>query len=433
MAYVPIYNDNSYAGVQWQDEAAKPFAFQPIDQSFQGKSVKLWGSLPYTIQGPNDPVMQALQAWDAKIPADQLGQYFTDPRSLQIAQQVYQNTDAQNTAARNDNSLTHDAWKAFGSFLASGLGANYFLGAGAGAGAGAGDGVGLASGGGTVAGGGLAPGASPFLSGLDAGAVAGADYTGAAGLGAAGGGGMDFLTGIGDPFTGFSGDVSLADLEMGGEGGGLFGNTGGLDLSGLAGNDIPGYGSVTPGMTPQPASLGFQAGNLWDSIKQYGGSGLNALKGLLSGNASGGGTGLFGNGGGGLDTALALTPALAAIAYARNQGPLDTSRLTSSYDQFDPNALAYQYDQNTGLGRRGLESSLQRRGVMGSSFGNQDLTNFGATRDLGRQSLISAGMAQRAGIANDIFKADATDRALKNQLYGSALYSIGNIFGGSRR
>lgn len=175
MAYEPYYLDNSYAGVREvpDNPTPQPFSFQAIDPSFQGKQVTLWGSLPYTIQGPNDPVMQALQAWDAKIPAEELGKYFTDPRTLRIAQQVYQNTDAQNTAARNDNSLTRDAWKAFGGFALGGLGAN-FLGA-----TGAGEGAGLASGGGTAALGGGAEGAS--LLGPATGAVEAAPVIGGAG------------------------------------------------------------------------------------------------------------------------------------------------------------------------------------------------------------------------------------------------------------
>jgi hypothetical protein len=170
---------------------------------------------------------------------------------------------------------------------------------------------------------------------------------------------------------------------------------------------------------------------LWDTIKSYGASGANALKSVFGGNASGGGTSLLG-GGSGYDTAAALIPTLAAINYAKNQNPFDTSRLESVYNQFNPNALAYQYDQNTSAGRNALNSSLSQRGVMGSSFGNMDLSNYNTNRDLGRQSLINQGFGQQASVANQILQAQVQDRALKNQLYGSALYSIGNIFGGKR-
>jgi hypothetical protein len=130
------------------------------------------------------------------------------------------------------------------------------------------------------------------------------------------------------------------------------------------------------------------------------------------------------------NTAAALAPIIAAIAYAKNQGPFDTSRLTSTYDQFQPDALAYEYDQNTDAGRNALTSSLTNRGVMGSSFGNMDLTNFQTTRDLGRRSLVNQGLAVRGGLANNILEAQVKERQLKNQLYGTSLLALGNVFGG---
>jgi hypothetical protein len=130
------------------------------------------------------------------------------------------------------------------------------------------------------------------------------------------------------------------------------------------------------------------------------------------------------------NTAAALAPIIAAIAYAKNQGPFDTSRLTSTYDQFEPDALAYDFDQNTNAGRNALTSSLTNRGVMGSSFGNMDLTNFQTTRDLGRRSLVNQGLAVRGGLANNILEAQVKERQLKNQLYGTSLLALGNVFGG---
>jgi hypothetical protein len=130
------------------------------------------------------------------------------------------------------------------------------------------------------------------------------------------------------------------------------------------------------------------------------------------------------------NTAAALAPIIAAIAYAKNQGPFDTSRLTSTYDQFEPDALAYEFDQNTNAGRNALTSSLTNRGVMGSSFGNMDLTNFQTTRDLGRRSLVNQGLAVRGGLANNILEAQVKERQLKNQLYGTSLLALGNVFGG---
>lgn len=133
------------------------------------------------------------------------------------------------------------------------------------------------------------------------------------------------------------------------------------------------------------------------------------------------------------DTALALAPILAAIAYAQNQGGFNTGRLESTYDQFEPNAMAYEYDQNTLRGREGLTSSLTNRGVMGSSFGNMDIANFNTARDLGRRSLINHGLTGRGDVAKSILDAEIKQRALKNQLYGTSLLALGNVFGGNNK
>jgi hypothetical protein len=219
-------------------------------------------------------------------------------------------------------------------------------------------------------------------------------------------------------------DIGMGDVPgYGGEiGGGLSGGDPFADLYGAFG-DVPGYGAVTPDMVMEPASGGFL-----DLLRQYGGKAISGLDSLF-GNASGGASRLL-PGGGGFDTALATAPILAAINYARNQGPFDTSRLTSTYDQFAPESLAFEYDQNTARGRNALTSSLTNRGVMGSSFGNADLTNFQTSRDLGRRSLVNQGLAQRGNLAATLLDAQIKERGLKNDLYGRSLLALGNVFGG---
>jgi hypothetical protein len=199
-----------------------------------------------------------------------------------------------------------------------------------------------------------------------------------------------------------------------------------------------GLKEVAPGRWEAPGIPGSSMSAM-DWIK-YGSNllGGNSLGGVLSGAAGALGSqssglfgSLFGSGiGGVLDKAAASAPVLAAIQYARNQDPFDTSRLTSLYDSYNPSAMAFEYDQNTARGRDSLTSSLTNRGVMGSSFGNADITNFNTTRDLGRQSLINQGLGQRAGIAGQILDADVKARQMKNQLYGSSLLALGNVFGG---
>jgi hypothetical protein len=149
---------------------------------------------------------------------------------------------------------------------------------------------------------------------------------------------------------------------------------------------------------------------------------------LLGSTAGGGANGLLSSLGGGsnglLGTLASVAPSLAAIAYARNQNPFDTSRLQSLYSQYNPEAQASQYDVNTGLGRTKLTSDLARRGVSGSSFGDQSLTNFNTARDLGRASLINQGVGTQAGIAGQILGADVSSQQMKNDLYGRALLAL---------
>ncbi len=155
---------------------------------------------------------------------------------------------------------------------------------------------------------------------------------------------------------------------------------------------------------------------------------LNSLKNLFGGS---GGTGvnlggLLGGGGIGdlLSKGLAVAPSLAAINYARNQTPFDTSKLESIYGQYSPSGQTFQYDQASGAGRGQLASNLERRGIMGSSFGDQSIANYDTTRTLGRNALLNQGATTQANIANSIIAAQAKDRELKNTLYGSALYAL---------
>lgn len=311
-------------------------------------------------------------------------------------------------------------------------------------------------------------------------------------LGAGAAAGIGYLSGgfgLGDlwsQFGGFGGDGITSTMASGANptqvaGTSFFeGATPGLDLgpnnlwSGAyeyAGNpslvaDAVGTGSA-PWWQGLPGTAGLEklgtgapyadvlneGSGLWDTLtrgaKSLFGSGAASTAGSLFGTGgntgglfgslfgTGGNTGglfssLFGNGGMGsfFDKAAASAPVLAAIQYARNQSPLDTGKLEGLYGSFDPNALAFGYDQNTVAGRESLTSGLTSRGVMGSSFGNNDITNFNTTRDLGRSALVNQGMGQRADIAKAIMDANFKSQQLKNNLYGSSLLALGNVFGG---
>lgn len=194
----------------------------------------------------------------------------------------------------------------------------------------------------------------------------------------------------------------------------------------LSGGDI-GTGALSSAFNlGGGASIGSGGGFLDSILKAITPGPGDLTKLLLGTNASGGSNSIFDLFGdkGLLGTGLGAAPALAAINYAKNTSPFDTSRLESLYSQFDPSAQAFQYDTNTGLGRERLTSNLARRGVSGSSFGNADLTNFNTTRDLGRQALLNQGVGTQANIATSIIDTQAKDRALKNQLYSAALLAL---------
>lgn len=260
----------------------------------------------------------------------------------------------------------------------------------------------------------------------------------AGGLGAdaMSGGGMDWWTELGLTAD----DVGMSSgIDMSGFGGDFSAEAFGgpqYDMSGFGGDfsadafggqqyDMTGFGSdfdVGP-MTGSTSSVDPQ----WMQLaKQYGPQVASAVKSLASK------AGAAISGAGGWDTAAALAPILAGIGYAKNQGPFDTSRFESLYSQFNPNALAGSYDQNTSLGRSSLESGLAARGLSGSTFGNDSLTNFNTARDVGRAELISKGSLGAASLASPILDAQIKERALKNDLYGRALYAVGNVFGGRR-
>lgn len=231
-----------------------------------------------------------------------------------------------------------------------------------------------------------------------------------------------------------------------------------------ASNYVPGVGYLTEGDFPLPSTTaqdilgdgantiygpGGFTGAVYSPSNGWNGSDASAiLKGILSGS-SGLGSGIPGMGGtstgsggfripgtsgnGSIDWAgklLGAAPIIGALGYASGQGDFDTSRLEDIYGKYSPNAAATAYDLNTGIGRQALNDSLTRRGVAGSSFGNFDLGNYDTTRELGRNQLISQAAGAQAGIAGTILDAQVKARQQKNQLYGSALNALGNVFRG---
>lgn len=175
--------------------------------------------------------------------------------------------------------------------------------------------------------------------------------------------------------------------------------------------------------------LGFQVPpGMINTIESSGG--LNAVvqklmqQGMSPANALSAAQRMFGSGSDILGTLAGIAPSLAAINYAKNLGSPDTGRLESAYANVDPNAMALPYDIQTGKGRESLTSSLTDRGVMGSSFANQDLSSYDTLRGLGRSSLLTQGAGQQASIASQILKAQQEAQEDKLDLYGRSLLAL---------
>jgi hypothetical protein len=301
----------------------------------------------------------------------------------------------------------------------------------------------MAMGGAAAAGAGGAAGAAEGAAG--AGWTSGFDLAGGGDLlaGGAGAGGAGWtsgydLAGGGDlaaglPTTGGNmgffddvlGDwVSGSDLPGGGD----------LPVDWTSGYDLPGGGDLPAGGWTSgydlPGGGDLPSGGVNDILNQLKKVPTSLLKGLgiVKPDGSLNLSSLFGGSGNNvLNGIAAIAPSLAAISYARNQDPFDMSKLETAYSQVSPTGLTGQFDYNTGLGRNQLVDSLTNRGVMGSSFGNMDLTNYNTQRDVGRNALLTGGASVQADIANKILQGQILQQKNKNDLYGNALLALSGI------
>jgi hypothetical protein len=169
---------------------------------------------------------------------------------------------------------------------------------------------------------------------------------------------------------------------------------------------------------------------------------------LLGGgrSAAAGGTGGGAGGGMGLgDMAFNSAPFLLA-AYMANQQRNDINpyidRLNSLNDRFAGNESPYiksltdPYDMSTAQQRGTLTMGLGNRGVLGSSFGDNALDNFGYMRDVGRGNLTAQAINQSVGAQSQL-----TDQAIKgvnvrnantNALLGAGLNASAKLFSPQR-
>lgn len=243
------------------------------------------------------------------------------------------------------------------------------------------------------------------------GAGAGADAASAAGTaGAAGAGDVAAGTAAGGAATGV-GDLGL-DSGV---------TAGAFSPATDAGVVATGAPAIDP-ITGQAAASG--GGNLLSNL-------------LGGGSGSGGGlSGLLG----GLGSAIGNTaPGLAALNYARQNQPIDTSQLNSVFNQSAANAPLFtqasiapaQQAQAQGYGD--LLQSQGQRGIRGSSFGNTDISNFLNSTNTNIGNIGANAAAQALGLqgalAGNIAQLNAQSQLMRNNLYGRAFDLLGRGLG----
>ena len=335
-------------------------------------------------------------------------------------------------------------WQVMVALGVFGAGAAGLLGAAGATGGAAGGGLvgagleGAALGGGAATGAGPGLGAGEGLVGWDALGNAAAGGAGEVGS-LAGEAGWGVTQGAGEAMDVWDlmGDPSMYGLDSGysmGADAWSFGPGSFADDAWMYGPGNIGDVGVT-GWNNDMASLLGTGSTSWTDYLKNGSSILKALGGGSSGSDGGLLGGLTGGLLGGdtnnlLGKTLGLAPILGGLAYGYNMAEPDLGRLESLYDQYNPQASLGLYDYNTEMGRNQLYSNLGRRGISGSSFANNDITNYNTVRDMGRNSTLNQGIGTAAGIANQIAALEAVGNRNKTDLIGRGLYSIGTLFGG---
>ena len=225
---------------------------------------------------------------------------------------------------------------------------------------------------------------------------------------------------------------------------GMIGSAGGPEELGLAGSgsfDMGAGGEQLAGPGMEAGGAGF--GNL--GLGGVGNAFGNALGGagrMLGGMFGSGGQSIPGMGGipgmgnaGGGPSLAGMAPGLAALAYARNQPGLDTSRLTNTYDAAAANAPLYTQaaidplKQSQAAGYGDILQSQGARGIRGSSFGDQDIASYLNTTgrgisDAGANAAQSA-LTTQGNIAGNLALLQNQAQQQKNQLYGRAFDVLG--------
>ena len=120
-------------------------------------------------------------------------------------------------------------------------------------------------------------------------------------------------------------------------------------------------------------------------------------------------------------------PSLLAYNYFQNLPKPDTGQYQTLINKAgDMSGPLGQYDLNTATGRGTLNSSLSQRGVSGSSFGDQALTNYDTTRDIGRGSLGFSGIGTAGQLLNGMNNTIVGNNKNSTDFLGRMLGGIGN-------
>lgn len=219
------------------------------------------------------------------------------------------------------------------------------------------------------------------------------------------------------------------------------GGAGGLTGGTLAGNAITG----------QPLGAGLQGAAGTDLLGLGGGMALSgslgAGLGMMGRGAgmvgAGDGTGQSGSnpfmnfltGQGGGPSLPSLGPGLAALNYARQQTPIDTSQLQGVFNAAGANAPLFtqaaqaplQQAQAGGYGD--LLQSQANRGIRGSSFGDQSIANYMNTTNQGianaGTNAAQAALGLQGQLGGQISNLNALSQQMKNDMYGRAFSSLG--------
>ena len=206
--------------------------------------------------------------------------------------------------------------------------------------------------------------------------------------------------------------------------------------------DASGSGLPIPGSPDFPSYLKTLLGSAASGFGNTVGGAAGRVLGGVAGGAGSQGQSIWDQiTGNPMQALFNSTPFLLALAEANKQGgdiKGTIGRMEGLYGQAGANqgpfldAVIQPYRRQTVAGRDALMSSLGQRRVLGSSFGNQDLTSYDTSRSLGEGELAAKALTSSLGLQGDLAKniggfqtQAATNR---NLLLGAGLSASGKLF-----